>query len=299
MFSFSKFVVFVALFTQTQGKESAKNDSGRRDINKVLEILTNVPEGDRKNYHGRMLSFGHEWARGAVVFAKEFEINKTRYFERYEKFVRYFSLIFQLKDNGADVLTNFVADETMIAGLLKSISDEYNLTDDLKKAKVSQIKVEMSADIQRNEIDNFYTKWSKLYDRAVEANNILVDSTTECLLGRCEESALKTLSDGKKTLEEMDKVEAPDSIKSKSEKQLYQIEGRIKVLEKFAKDIQAGTKLSKLQADLKKQKDKNFTLALGLGLGLGLGLPFVFAVVLFVLFKSGRLSWVTPLESKA
>jgi len=179
---------------------------------------------------------------------------------------------------------------------IKSTRQKLTKKNEQKKLKSFLAK---AYSLSGDEVEKFYKKWSPMYHKGMKTANDLLDNTTECLIGHCDESSLKLIADGQKTMKAIADFKAPDSIKKRSERELHELEGTIKIVEKFSKKIQAGNRFFKIQKELKNEKQKVFTLALGLGLGLGLGLPLVFAVVLFVLFKSGRLSWVTPLESKA
>ncbi len=85
--------------------------------------------------------------------------------------------------------------------------------------------------------------------------------------------------------------------KGKIDQVIPEIEKSVKAIEELAQKIKKGTKLSSLEAQLKKEIAAATALALGLGLGLGLGLPLAFALVLFILFKNGRLSWRSSSDS--
>jgi len=180
-------------------------------------------------------------------------------------------------------------------------------------AKVKQLATDVKAD-DPTLVDKFKTdtkiedtdskfdeRVKPLVARLVTAVRSVIEYNAECLLGLCDEKALKAIQEEAKKEAEKQKNKKPEEPKKDDKKEddklsvdkaLKKFEADYVVnVEKEAKKLFAATRIGSIEKKIKDQKASNSSLALGLGLGLGLGLPFLFGIGIFAAMKAGCLQY--------
>jgi len=306
MLSLSKFAVFAALLTQTHATKDDKDNKEKKDeqtkksgsdAEKAMTTLTKIKGDEKAKAIALFMSLVHEWASMGYLHAEYTEIYKVS-----THLMEHLNILTKLKDvdNHGKIealITKAATDRDTVIGYItryhSSITDAKS-----KEGAVTVINQPIPAlyGIADSESKDFIGKFDPLVTRFVEAARELVGSAADCMIGNCTDDALKLLKEIK--AEAIGKgLGVDDGKKGKVADVISEIETSVKTIEDLAKKIKKGTKLSSLEAQLKKEIAAATALALGLGLGLGLGLPLAFALVLFILFKNGRLSWRSSSDS--
>jgi len=267
-------------------KNEKKTDSNFKKLVKaVAGVFPKLPEAGQKAVMSYYASVVHDAAAKAHTLVEE------------EPKALAFNQVKAVRDikytNDTDNLT------AVFAHLEKVTGDVEKLVDDAKPDNTTLV-AKFKTDTKIEDESKFDEGVKSLVARLVTAVRSVIEYEAECLLGLCDEKALKAIQEEAKKEAEKQKNKKPEEPKKDDKKDdklsvdkaLKKFESDyVAKAEKEAKKLFAATRIGSLEKKIKDQKASNSSLALGLGLGLGLGLPFLFGIGIFAAMKAGCLQY--------